>query len=108
MAGELNCNDVPMVIFPVLVMDSAALASYAEREKKMPRSHQKSDPVNYSGTRTGNAEVTRSFDECPCDGENLRGSQGHVKGLGDGLGTLHYVQDCLVACLDGHDGGSGH
>ena len=34
MAGELNCNDVPMVIFPVLVMDSAALASYAEREKK--------------------------------------------------------------------------
>jgi hypothetical protein len=28
MAGELNCNDVPGPIVPVLVTESAALASY--------------------------------------------------------------------------------
>lgn len=109
-AGELNVNDVPVVIFPVFVMESAALASYAERgkKKKGAGSHQKFDPVRYSGTRTSNAEVTGALDESPCDGENLWGSQSHVKGLRDGLGTLHHVQDRLVTRLDGHYGGSGH
>ena len=33
MAGDLNCNDVPVVIVPVLVTESAALASYVEEKK---------------------------------------------------------------------------
>lgn len=32
-AGELNCNCVPVVIFPVLVTESATLASYAVKGK---------------------------------------------------------------------------
>ena len=36
-AGELNCNCVPIVTFPVLVTESAVLASYAVREKQRCR-----------------------------------------------------------------------
>jgi hypothetical protein len=83
-AGELNCNCVPVVTFPVLVMESGTLASNAVREKqKVQGSHQKFGPVSYGDTRTGDAEVTRACDECPSNGENLLGKHGYVKRLRD-------------------------
>lgn len=54
----------------------------------------------------GNAGVTGPTDECPSDGENLLGKQGYVKRLRGWSGTLHQVQNCLVARLVGHDGAS--
>jgi hypothetical protein len=91
-ADELNCNCVPIVIFPVLVTESGTLASYAVRENKWVQGlHQKFDPVSYGDTRTGNAGVTGPTDECPSDGENLLGKQGYVKRLRGWGGALHQV-----------------
>lgn len=103
MAGELNVKAVPVVTVPVLVIESAWLASYT----KYMASEIWSSQVSYGGTRTGNAEVTSTSNESLSDGKNLRGSEGDIKGLRDGCAARQHIQNCLVARLNGRNAGSG-
>lgn len=72
----------------------------------MQRSYQKFGLVSFSDTRTSNAGVARAGDESPRDGENLIGKHGDIESLRVWAGSLHQVQNRLVARLVGHDGGS--
>lgn len=106
-AGELNCNCVPVVIFPVLVTESATLANYAVNGKtKVQGMYQKFGLVSYSNTRTGNTGVTRAGDESPRDGENLLGKEGDIERLREWAGSGEQVQNRLVARLVSHDRGT--
>ena len=102
-AGELNCNEVPVVTVPVLVTESEGFASGVT--KAISIGVQKWDRGG-RGKCTCDTEVA-TFDEGAGNGKNLLGKEGYVEGLRDGRGALENVQQGLVARLDGHDGCGG-
>lgn len=102
-AGELNCNEVPVVTEPVLVTESEGFASGVT--KAISIGEQEWDHGG-RGKRTWDTEVA-TFDEGAGDGKNLLGKKGDVEGLRDGRGALEQVQHGLMARLDGHNGSGG-